>query len=76
MTKILILYKEEYEKTIYTDYYQKHTSQNFKKFALLPILKGSLQSLYERINERGEYSWGKKRERLYPSFVPMISFYT
>lgn len=34
----------------------------FKKMALLPTLKGSLQSLYVKVSERGEnYSWGGKK---------------
>lgn len=74
--KHLILYKEENEKTIYTDYYQKQKSQNFKKLALLStFLKESLQSLHVKVSERGENYLGGGREILY-LFVLSISFYT
>lgn len=72
--KHLILYKEENEKTIYTDYYQKQKSQNFKKLALLSTLKESLQSLHVKVSERGENYLGGG-EILY-SVVLSISFYT
>lgn len=61
----MILYKEENEKTIYTDYYQKQKSQNLKKLALLSTLKESLQSLHVKVSEGGENYLGGGGEGRY-----------
>lgn len=72
----MILYKEENEKTVSTDYYQNQTSQNFKKLVLLPTLKGSLQSFYVKVKEEKITCGGEKgRDFIFHLFLQFLSIH-